>query len=128
MTIPTSEEQGVAGYIQPGDYITIVATHGAVVRTVYTQIHVIRIGLATFGTSGNAPAPTNIASSLTIVVTQCQAEYIIWLLSNTQLRYTQESSSDYTGTVDKDVACPSIESAGGVNAKNIELKWPGLAT
>jgi Flp pilus assembly protein CpaB len=127
MTIPTGEEQGVAGYPQPGDYITVVATHATVTRTVYTQVHIIRIGLATFGTGSTAPAPSAVASSLTILVTQCQAEYMIWLLANTTLRYTLESNSDYTGAADKDASCPSIESAGGVTAKDISTKWPGLA-
>ena len=127
MTIPTGNLQGVAGYIQPGDYIIMVASHGAVVRTVYTQIHVIRIGPATFGTGSTAPAPTAAADSLTIVVTQCQSEYIIWLMANTTLRYNLESPSDYTGTADKDTSCPSITSAGGVTAKDIAAKWPGLA-
>ena len=127
MTIPTGEEVGVAGYIQPGDYITLVSTHGTVTRTVYTQIHVIRIGLATFGSASSAPAPTNVASSLTIVVTQCQSEYLIWLMANTQMRYNLESSSDYTGMADKDPSCPTIASAGGVTAKDVAAKWPGLA-
>jgi pilus assembly protein CpaB len=127
MTIPTGEQQGVAGYIQPGDYIAVVATHGSTTRTVYTQLHVIRTGPATFGTGTSAPAPTATADSLTIVVTECQSEYIIWLLANTTLRYNLESNSDYTGTADKDKSCPSVESAGGVTAHDISVKWPGLA-
>ena len=72
MTLPTGEQQGVAGYIQPGDYVIIVATKGAVTRTVYTQIHVIRTGMAQLSTASTSTsqAPTTAASSLTIVVTE----------------------------------------------------------
>ncbi|HEY6116063.1 MAG TPA: Flp pilus assembly protein CpaB, partial [Candidatus Dormibacteraeota bacterium] len=87
LTIPTSEQQGVADYIQPGDYISVIATvstAGKVAsKTIFTQLHVIKVGTLT-STTGSS------ASSLTLVVTQCQAEVITWFLSYAALKYTLE--------------------------------------
>ena len=69
LTIPTSEQQGVGGYVQPGDFISVIATvtTGAKVatKTVFTNIHVIRVGQDTAAGAGAAAT----ATSLTIVVT-----------------------------------------------------------
>ena len=50
LTIPTGEQQGVGGYIQVGDYLSMVVQlngkTGKNVRTVYTNIPVIRVGAA----------------------------------------------------------------------------------
>lgn len=132
MTIPTSEQQGVAGYVQPGDYISIIAVAGSNVRTVFTDVHVLRVGPANSasagsGAPGQAPAYAGVSSSLTIVITECQAEYFKWFLSNTTLTYTLESFKDYrpqgTGA---DPSCPSVASAHGVNRADIQARYPGL--
>ena len=62
MTVPTSEQVGVAGYVHVGDRISILATistasfaPGAakqVVRTVYHDLIVIRVGPATTVNAG----------------------------------------------------------------------------
>jgi len=142
-TIPTSEEQGVAGYIQAGDYITIAAIIGPPsatfknARTVFTNIHVLRTGVdsgVTAPVQSGKPTPTpaaqtaGVASSLTIIVTQCQAEFIDWFIANGTVTYTLESYHDYTP---KDVAvdstCPSVDAAAGVNTALVNRTWPGLA-
>ena len=68
LTIPTSEQQGVADYIQPGDYISVIATVSSAgkvaAKTIFTQLHVIKVGMQ--GTTGSSSA-----TSLTVVVTQC---------------------------------------------------------
>jgi pilus assembly protein CpaB len=103
VTIPTSEQEGVAGYIAPGDYIDVVATVNTaafgqnppktVTKTVFTNVHVIRVGpdagLTREGSTGG------VSSSLTIVVTSCDAEYWSWLLTNTSMRYELRSYKDY---------------------------------
>lgn len=142
-TIPTSELQGVAGYIQPGDYITIAAIIGppsAVfknARTVFTNIHVLKTGVSTGVTapvqSGKptptpAPVQAGVASSLTIIVTQCQAEFIDWFIANGTVTYTLESYKDYTPKdVAVDASCPSVEAAQGVSLALVTRTWPGLA-
>jgi Flp pilus assembly protein CpaB len=130
MTIPTSEEQGVAGAIQPGDYIGIIATvdKGSTTtsKTIFNNVHVIQVGTTTVNiTSGrNGPTATRVAStgqsSLTIVVNECDAEYLTWFLAKTNLRYTLENFSDYNkGTANNPqqaAACPIDQSAGVTNA------------
>ena len=124
MTIPTSEQQGVADYIQPGDYISIIATvssAGKVAsKTVFTQIHVIEVGTH----SGNAGGS---ASSLTIVVTECEAEIITWFLTYAALKYTLESYHDYQpGEQAPDPKCPNVGSAEGVTLQVVKAAYPSL--
>jgi Flp pilus assembly protein CpaB len=137
VTIPTGEQVGVAGYIQVGDYISLVATIAGKtatnVRTIFTNVPVIRVGAATSETApvqGNSNAPPKtggLTTSLTIVVTQCQAEYISWFLANGALRYTLESYHDYKPQdVKVDNACPDVNAAGGVTSAQIATRWPGI--
>jgi Flp pilus assembly protein CpaB len=137
LTIPTGEQQGVAGYIQVGDYISLVATIAGKtstnIRTIYTNVPVVRIGSATSVSApvqGNPSAPPQqggLSSSLTIVITQCQAEYINWFLSNGTLRYTLESYHDYTPQdVTADPTCPSVNAAKGVTQADVQTRWPGI--
>jgi hypothetical protein len=131
MTIPTSEQQGVAGYIQPGDYIGIIATvdKGATTasKTIFNNVHVIQVGTATVSiTPGrNGPTANRVSgagqSSLTIVLNECDAEYLTWFLARTNLRYTLESFGDYNkGTANNPqqaVACPIDQATGVTNAE-----------
>jgi len=150
MAIPTGEQQGVAGNIAVGDYITMVASANVsifasttssapigppkfVVKTIFTNIHVIRLGpavqpapAANGATSGGAQAPTGqtvgVTSSLTIAVTQCQAEYLLWFRSNTTLTYTLESFNDYLKVVPTAASlnCGDITATKGVTNKSID--------
>ena len=124
LTIPTSEQQGVADYIQPGDYISVIATvssSGKVAsKTIFTQLHVIKVGSA--ATTGNTSA-----SSLTVVVTQCEAEVITWFLTYASLKYTLESYHDYApGGQNPDPRCPSVNDAKGVTLQVIQANYPSL--
>ena len=124
LTIPTSEQQGVADYIQPDDYISVIATvssNGKVAaKTIFTQLHVIKVGTAS--TSGNTGA-----SSLTVVVTQCEAEVITWFLTYASLKYTLESYHDYApGAQNPDPKCPSVNDAKGVTLQVIQANYPTL--
>lgn len=124
LTIPTSEQQGVGNYIQPGDYISVIATvstAGKVAsKTIFTQLHVIKVG--TQDASGGSAA-----SSLTLVVTQCEAEILTWFLSYAALKYTLESYKDYSpGEQAPDPKCPSVKDAQGVTLKTIQAAYPSL--
>jgi Flp pilus assembly protein CpaB len=124
LTIPTSEQQGVADYIQPDDYISVIATvssNGKVAsKTIFTQMHVIKVGTAS--TTGNTSA-----SSLTVVVTQCEAEVITWFLTYASLKYTLESYRDYApGAKNPDPKCPSVNDAKGVTLQVIQANYPSL--
>jgi Flp pilus assembly protein CpaB len=151
MTIPTGEQQGVAGHISVGDYITVIAsasvqlfTSGGtqtgppkqVSKTVFTSLRVIGLGPASSGvtsaagngttTTQTGAATTGVTSSLTVELTQCSAEYLVWFLANTTVRYTLESYKDYATAPPQDnddPACPQIISAGGVSNKQVDAKY-----
>jgi Flp pilus assembly protein CpaB len=128
LTIPTSEQQGVADYIQKDDYISVIATvaTGGKVgsKTIFTNIHVIRVG-----TAGNqAGANSAGASSLTVIVTECRAEIITWFLTYASLKYALQSFHDYLqpGTETPDPKCPNVASAPGVTLQYMQATYPGL--
>jgi pilus assembly protein CpaB len=131
VTVPTSEQVGVAGYVQVGDRITILATINTsafgpgpsvpVVRTVFKDINVIRVGPPVAATQAGSGQLT---SSLTVLVTACDAEYLFWLLNNAILKYELESFSDYGATpTTPDPQCPNISAAGGVGPAQVNKKW-----
>jgi Flp pilus assembly protein CpaB len=147
ITIPTSEQQGVAGHIVIGDYITMIASAqttvfqkagGAaappttVVKTVFTNLRVIGIGPAQInvqpangtGTTTNPGAVGGVTSSLTIELTQCDAEYMVWFLITTQNRYTLESFKDYLkAPTGPDSSCPNVLAAHGVTAADVNARF-----
>ncbi len=149
MTIPTGEQQGVAGHITLGDYITVIAsasltvfsTTGAqagpakvVSKTVFTNVHIIGLGPASAnvqpagsaGAAGGAQgATTGVTSSLTIELTQCDAEFFTWFLGNTTVRYTLESFNDYLKQPPSapDPTCPTVGTAQGVTNKEVEARY-----
>jgi Flp pilus assembly protein CpaB len=151
MTIPTGEQQGVAGHITLGDYITVIASANVTVfnvgssapvgppkvvsKTVFSNVRVIGLGPATSNvvpangatTVGGAQAINGgVTSSLTVELTQCDAEFFTWFLNNTQLRYTLESVNDYlvsppNGPSDK---CPNgFDSATGVSQRQVDARY-----
>ena len=140
MTIPTSDLAGVAGNIQAGDYIAISAVLNvggkfSNTRTVYTNIHVLRIGTAADSIQpvpvrGATPAPAKTsasAGSLTVIVTQCQAEFLNWFVANGSLKYSLESYRDYTPKdIAVDATCPGVDATRGVNLTDVGRTWPSL--
>ena len=128
VTVPTGEQVGVGGYVQVGDRITVLATINTsvfgsgsvpVVRTVFRNLDVIRVGPASTGS-----ATGQVTSSLTVLTTGCDAEYLFWLLNNATLKYALESFKDYTATPSQpDPSCPNLSSAGGVGPKEVDKRW-----
>lgn len=151
MTIPTGEQQGVAGHISVGDFITVIASANVSVfstktgavqgppkqvsKTVFTQLRIIGLGPAAAGVqpaSGGSSTTTSsntqnsgVTSSLTVELTQCDAEYLVWFLANTQVRYTLESYKDYSTapTDNQDTSCATIQAAGGVTNSQVDAKY-----
>jgi len=130
-SIPTNELDGVAGYVAPGDYIDVIATVNTglvgasaprtVTRTVFTSLRVIRVGPPTPG--ARSGRPVGVASSLTIVVSQCDAQYIDWLLANAVLKYTLLSPSDYTPPAVPDPNCPATTAPTAVGPAQVDSRW-----
>ena len=125
LTIPTSEQQGVADFIQPGDYISVIATvSGAgkvATKTIFHDLYVVKVG--TPSTTANSSA-----TSLTVIVSQCQAEIITWFLTYASLKYSLESYHDYLsgGEPAPDPNCKKITDAKGVTLPIIEQSFPSL--
>src|ERR1700686_3779418 len=128
VTVPTGEQIGVAGYPQVGDRITMLATLNTsvfgtspavpVVRTVFTNLDIIRVGPVSAQSGGG------VASSLTVLATGCDAEYMFWLLNNAVLKYTLESFSDYMATPSQpDPTCTKLSSVSGVGPKAVDKRW-----
>ena len=129
VTIPTSEQVGVGGYVQVGDRITVLATistalfgtraSAPVVRTVFKNLDVLRVGPADASNPG-----TQVTSSLTVLMTACDAEYMFWLLNNAVLKYTLESFHDYQPTpTQPDPSCSDLNAAGGVGPAQVDKRW-----
>lgn len=125
VTVPTGELVGVGGYPQVGDRITVLATintsifgagGASVVRTVFRDLNIIRVGPV------NQPSgSTQVAGSLTLLVTACDAEYLFWLLNNAVMKYTLESFKDYAAAPSQpDPTCPK---PGGVGPKEVNKRW-----
>jgi Flp pilus assembly protein CpaB len=148
ITVPTGEQQGVAGHISIGDYITVIASAqvqifavsgktltGSVSKTVLTNVRVIGLGPASSGitsaagsgatTSQQSTQQTGVTSSLTFELTQCDAEYMAWFLTNMTVKYTLESYHDYLTAPPSqpDPSCPSVLAAGGVSGKQVDARY-----
>lgn len=131
LTLPTGEQQGVAGYIQAGDYIDIEAIvaragAGSTVRTIYSNVHVIRIGPAGEQAGGGGQKSSGLSSSLTVEVSQCQAEFLNWFVTNATLKYTLLSFKDYQPNTAPEAGCGPAGSARGITDADVRGRWPGL--
>jgi Flp pilus assembly protein CpaB len=144
MTIPTGEQQGVAGNITVGDYITVIASVSLTIfnsggapqsgppkvisKTVFTNLRVIGVGPRNPNVQPANGAPQaqgsqasgGLSSSLTVELTQCDAEFLTWFLGNTTVRYTLLSYHDYTPPpTAADPKCQSVAAAGGVSQDTV---------
>jgi Flp pilus assembly protein CpaB len=131
VTVPTNEQVGVGGYVQVGDRITMLATINtqilgqspgrSVVLTVFRDIDVLRVGPANSGSSAGTGVVT---SSLTVLMTACDSEYLFWLLNNASMKYVLESYTDYqSAPTQPDSKCPGVSSATGVGPKDVDARW-----
>ncbi|HEY8952100.1 MAG TPA: Flp pilus assembly protein CpaB [Candidatus Dormibacteraeota bacterium] len=140
ITIPTNELQGVAGYVSAGDYINVIAsvntklllvykgqvvdTHdtGMVTRTVFTSVRVIRVGPPTLGPKNGQQQ--GVSSSLTIVVSECDAQFIDWFINNASLKYVLLSYQDYApAPATADTSCPSTVAPSVVGPQQVNSRW-----
>lgn len=139
LTIATTELTGVAGFIQPNDYIEVVVVTSkplkSQVRTVFTNLHVIKVGPAsdqplTGSTAAKpTPGPARSYNSMTVVATQCDAEYLYFFqsYSNVTVKYTLASYRDYQPQdTQPDSSCPKVTSAHGVSIDDVNRRWSSL--
>jgi hypothetical protein len=95
-------------------------------KTVFNNVHVIRVGTSstTIAPGRNGPTASSStpigASSLTVVMNQCDAEFLSWFLAKTSLRYTLENFADYdqgaANNPQQAAACPIDKATGVTNA------------
>jgi pilus assembly protein CpaB len=135
VTIPASELQAVAGYVSPGDVIDIQATVSesafiatlqnppTVTRTAFQNVHIIKVGPATNqGVKGGQIL--GVTSSLTVLMSSCDAPYMTWLLANTSVRYTLRSSKDYgAAPTGPSPSCPLGSRSPRVGPAEVDSKF-----
>ena len=133
VTVPTNEQVGVGGYVQIGDRITMLATINtqllgqspgrSVVLTVFRDVDVLRVGPAASNANGSSSTGV-VTSSLTVLMTACDSEYLFWLLNNASMKYELESYTDYENApTQPDSKCPTVSSTSGVGPKDVEARW-----
>ena len=132
MTLPSAELQGVAGYIAPGDYINIIATADTklfstaiprqVAKTVFVNLHVIRIGPASaIPKEGQS---IGVSTSITVVISECDAQYLEWLVNNVKLTYVLLAYKDYDQKLPSpDPSCPSTVAPSVVGPALVDARW-----
>ena len=129
VAIPTSEEAGIAGYVQVGDRISILASLNTqvlgaspavlAVRTVFRDLMILRVGPAT-----TAQSTSQVSTSLTVLMTACDSEYMFWLINNATLKYELESNHDYGAIpTQPDPDCASVLAAKGVGPAAVNKRW-----
>jgi pilus assembly protein CpaB len=132
-TIPTGELQGVGGYVAPGDYINVIATFNSllfspnaprvITRTVYNELRIIRVG-----TPSAAPKEgqtIGVSTSLTVVLSECDAQYLQWLLTNVTLKYVLLSYKDYNvnSLSSPDQSCLPTEMPPVIGPAEVNARW-----
>ena len=67
-------------------------------------------------------------SSLTLAVSECQAEFLNWFVANASLKYTLLAHDDYAAAAaaPPDAACPAGGSSKGVTEADVRARWPAL--
>lgn len=132
MTVPTSEQQGVGGYIAQGDYIDVIATINtgqftqtnprSVARTVFTSLYVLRVGPQSV--APRQGQPQGLSSSITVLMSQCDAQYLDWLLQNATLKYTLLSYHDYQATQPPaDPGCSPVTAPALIGPAQVDARW-----
>ena len=132
LTLPTGEQQGVAGYIAQGDDINVIATVNTglfspvsprmVTRTVFTSVYVIRVGPPS--AAPKQGQVQGVASSLTVVMSLCDAQFMDWLSLNANLKYALLSYHDYQKSIaSPDPTCPPTNAPGMIGPAQVEARW-----
>ncbi|HET9781280.1 MAG TPA: Flp pilus assembly protein CpaB [Candidatus Dormibacteraeota bacterium] len=132
MTIPDSELVGVAGYVAQGDYIDVIATVNTaqfspanprtVTKTVFSKLYVMRVGPQSV--VPRQGQPQGVSSSITVLLTECDAQYLVWLTQNATLKYTLLSYHDYgTPNLQPDPSCPGNAAPALIGPAQVDQKW-----
>jgi Flp pilus assembly protein CpaB len=132
LTIPASELQDVGGYPAQGDYINVIASVDTglfsrvnprpVTGTVFNNVYILEVGPPSLAPKQGQGQ--GLASSLTVVLTQCDAQFMEWFLLNATLKYELLSYQDYNPTFPPpDPACPSNKAPRPVGPAAVDARW-----
>jgi Flp pilus assembly protein CpaB len=132
LTVPTNELQGVGGNIAVGDYISVAATVDTseflqkpartVTVPVFDSLYVIRIGPASSLTV--QAQKQGVSSSLTVVMSPCDAAYMDWLLVKATLKYELVSYHDYNKTPPTaDPTCTAAVANKAITPGVVDKRW-----
>ena len=85
-------------------------------------VHVLKVGpAAPVATQGQVQG---VSSSITVVMTQCDAVYMNWLLANATLKYTLSSYKDYGQAASAKAApCSSTDVLDSVGPAAVNARW-----
>ncbi|OLC01939.1 MAG: hypothetical protein AUI15_04230 [Actinobacteria bacterium 13_2_20CM_2_66_6] len=93
-----------------------------VTRTVFTNVYVIRVGPPS--AAPKQGQMQGVASSLTVVMSLCDAQFMDWLTLNANLKYALLSFHDYQKSVaPADPTCPSTNEPGIIGPAQVEARW-----
>jgi len=103
ITIPMNEISGVAGYVVKGDKLDIIVTYedplinpSLMTITQFQNIEVLEKGPAVTSTVEGTPINTGVSTSLTLLVTQAQAEVIAYANVHGVIHMTLRNPIDTT--------------------------------
>src|SRR5258708_18575717 len=96
--------------------------NGVVTRTVFTSVRVIRVGPPTLGPK--AGQQQGVSSSLTVIVSECDAQFIDWFINNASLKYVLLSYKDYAvSPASADTSCPATVAPSVVGPLQVNSRW-----
>ena len=131
IALPTNELVGAAGYISQGDYIDVLASVNTgqfsnvnphvVVETVFVRLYVLRVGPQSV--VPHQGQPQGVSSSLTVLMTLCDAQYMDWLLLNATLKYAIIAYPDYGSPPGAQSSCPSTAAPGMIGPVEVNARW-----
>jgi Flp pilus assembly protein CpaB len=138
VTLQANELQAVAGWLTEGDYIDVMAdipksalfdkATGNVTVTAFTSLHVIRVGIqSSLPSTAEAPVQRpvqGVVSSITVVMTECDANYMDWLINHASLKYNLLSYHDYNPqTPAPDPSCTTAKMQQPVYPGDVAKRW-----
>lgn len=96
ITVPSSEVNGVGGYIVPGDKLDILVSYvpSEGVQTVYTQLQNIEVLETGANIEATAETASGVLTSLTLLVTPAQAEVIAYANLSGSFHFTLRNPVD----------------------------------
>lgn len=128
VSLPATDLSAAGGFIGEGTFVDVVATAnlssfkpgatGSSSRTVLSALEVLRVGSA----AEQGAAQHAGATILTVLVDQCDVQYVIWLLTNTTLSFAALPVTQ-SGLPVPDSSCPGRVTTGSIGPAEINARY-----